>query len=53
MAKCGYNEEVKNGAKSAITLFVIGAFASTMKRLKRTKYHRPATTSQRKKKAAS
>ena len=35
MAKCGYNEEVKNGAKAAITLFVIGAFASTMKRLKK------------------
>lgn len=46
--KCGYSSEVSNGAKAAVTTFVIGAFASVMKRLGKKKAAR-ASSSRKKK----
>ncbi|MEN6368145.1 hypothetical protein [Zavarzinia sp.] len=45
--KCGYSAEVSNGAKAAVTTFVVGAFASVMKRLGKKKYYRPTVRQQK------
>lgn len=48
MAKCGYNAEVSNGAKAGLTTFVVGAFASMMKRLRKPRRSpTPRTTKKR------